>query len=287
MLGTVSTPLSLKLPPCATRVTLDVNGARLAALDAHPHTQTRATVVLVPGYTGSKEDFLPLLEALTDAGHRVVAYDQRGQHESSGDHVPEAYGLENLAADLLAVIATLDGPVHVVGHSFGGLVSRRAAIERPQAFRSLTLLDSGPAAIPGPRAEKITVARPLLVEGGHAAVWPYMVDETLPAEAAEFVERRFHGNSADGLLVMGDALLAEPDRTESLAGTAIPLLVAHGDEDDAWPPELQAAMAVRLGARHEVIVGARHSPNVKQPEQTARVLLDFWAGVQEARPETP
>jgi pimeloyl-ACP methyl ester carboxylesterase len=280
----VSTPRSLTLPPCTVAVTLDVNGARLAALDARPAEQTRGTAVLVPGYTGSKEDFLPLLVPLTDAGHRVLAYDQRGQHESSGGHQPDAYGLDGLARDLLATIESLgEGPVHVVGHSFGGLVARRAAIEQPAAFRSLTLLDSGPGALPGPRAERIEVGRPLLVEGGHAAVWPYLADETLPPEIAEFVERRFHGNAAEGLLVMGDALLDEPDRTEALARTGISLLVAHGDDDDAWPPDLQAAMAERLRARHRVIAGARHSPNIEQPQKVARVLLEFWAEVDNAQ----
>ena len=280
----MSTPSSLKLPPCAAPVTLEVNGASLAAIAANPATQTRGTVVLIPGYTGSKEDFLPLLEGLTAAGHRVIAYDQRGQHESTGEHPAEAYGLAGLAADLLAVLdAEGGGPAHVVGHSFGGLVARRAAIERPSAFRSLTLLDSGPGAIPGARAERIRVGRPLLLEGGNEAVWQHMVDPTLAPEVGEFVERRFLGNSPAGLLAMGDALLEEPDRTDSLAATSIPLMVAHGDDDDAWPPGLQAAMAVRLRAEHQVITGARHSPNVEQPEQTVRVLLAFWADVEGAQ----
>jgi pimeloyl-ACP methyl ester carboxylesterase len=42
-------------------------------------------------------------------------------------------------------------------------------------------------------------------------------------------------------------------------------------------------MAVRLGARHAVITNARHSPNVEQPEQTVRVLLEFWADVEDAQ----
>ena len=61
------------------------------------------------------------------------------------------------------------------------------------------------------------------------------------------------------------------------------MLVAHGDADDAWPPAAQQDMAARLGARHHVIAGALHSPNVEQPEQTIRVLLEFWASVETAR----
>jgi pimeloyl-ACP methyl ester carboxylesterase len=289
----VSTPRWLSLPPCATAATLHVNGAHLAVIDARPDQQTRVTAVLVPGYTGSKEDFLALLEGLTAAGHRVLAYDQRGQYESSGGHQPDAYGVDGLAADLLAVADALgEGPVHVVGHSFGGLVSRRAALERPDAFRSLTLLDSGPDALPGLRAERIRTLRPLLVGGGKDAVWQHMVAEgdggtPLPPAVGEFVHARFHGNDEDGLRVMGDALLVEPDRVPALAGTGIPLLVAHGDADDAWSPSAQKDMAARLGARHRVITGALHSPNVEQPEQTVRVLLEFWADVDAAREAGP
>jgi pimeloyl-ACP methyl ester carboxylesterase len=268
--------MSFQLPPSARPVRL----GDLAAVEALPVRQTRATVVLVPGYTGSKEDFLAILEALTEAGHRVIAYDQRGQFESTGGDDPAAYEIPALAGDLLDLIG--DEPAHVVGHSFGGLVSRAAAIRDPSRFRSLTLLDSGPSAIPGLRAMTLEVMRPVLVEGGHPAVWQYMENTELPAEVAEFTHRRFHSSSQAGLLVMGDALLAEPDRTHELRGTGLPMLVAHGERDDAWPPEVQAAMALQLGARHEVIAGAAHSPAVEQPEATARVLVEFWALVEDA-----
>ena len=127
----VSTPRSLSVPPCATAMTLDVNGARLAALDARPHwSRPQPPRSSSPATPGSKEDFLPLLEGLTEAGHRVLTYDQRGQYESAGAPAGRVQG-GRLAADLLGVLdAVGEGPVHVVGHSFGGLVSRRAALQR-------------------------------------------------------------------------------------------------------------------------------------------------------------
>ena len=48
-------------------------------------TATGAPVLLVPGYTGSKEDFIAVLAPLAAAGHEVLAIDQRGQYESPGD----------------------------------------------------------------------------------------------------------------------------------------------------------------------------------------------------------
>jgi pimeloyl-ACP methyl ester carboxylesterase len=64
-----------------------------------------------------------------------------------------------------------------------------------------------------------------------------------------------------------------------LAATGVPVLVAHGEADDAWLPSVQADMARRLGARHEVIDGSIHSPAVENPPRTVAVLLDFWASV--------
>jgi pimeloyl-ACP methyl ester carboxylesterase len=74
-------------------------------------------------------------------------------------------------------------------------------------------------------------------------------------------------------------MLAETDRVAELAATGVPVLVAHGEADDAWLPSVQADMARRLGARHEVIDGAIHSPAVENPARTVEVLLDFWSSV--------
>src|SRR2546428_2518034 len=74
----------------------------IAALDIGPVTGTapRHPALLVPGFTGSKEDFAPILLALAAAGHRAVSIDQRGQYESRGPDDPSAYSLDALATDL-------------------------------------------------------------------------------------------------------------------------------------------------------------------------------------------
>jgi pimeloyl-ACP methyl ester carboxylesterase len=82
---------------------------------------------------------------------------------------------------------------------------------------------------------------------------------------------------------MADAMLSEPDRVAELAATGIPLLVAHGEADDAWLPHVQAEMAARLRARYEVIDGSIHSPAVENPTRTADLLLDFWRSLPRRR----
>jgi pimeloyl-ACP methyl ester carboxylesterase len=74
-------------------------------------------------------------------------------------------------------------------------------------------------------------------------------------------------------------MLGEPDRVAELAATGLPVLVTHGIADDAWTPAAQADMAQRLGATHEVIDRAVHSPAIENPARTLEVLLEFWGSV--------
>ncbi|SEO71808.1 alpha/beta fold hydrolase [Trujillonella endophytica] len=261
----------------------------LAALDTGGDG-ARGTVLMVAGFTGSKEDFAPLLAPLSAAGHRVVAMDQRGQFESPGPDDPARYTVAELAEDLLAVARVLAGETgvpHLLGHSFGGLVARAAVLSRPAAFRSLTLLGSGPSELVGPRVALLDHLGPLLDRGGVPLVHETleqlsMTDpkaQAVPEPTRAFYARRFLANSAAGLRGMADAMTSEPDRVAELAATGIPVLVAHGMADDAWTPAAQADMARRLGARHAVIPGSIHSPAIENPPETLALLQDFWTSV--------
>ncbi|MBM7805743.1 pimeloyl-ACP methyl ester carboxylesterase [Geodermatophilus bullaregiensis] len=273
----------------ATPRTLPGRAGPLAALDTGGDGP-RGTVLMVAGYTGSKEDFAPLLAPLAASGHRVVAIDQRGQFESPGPDDPAAYTVAELAADVVAVAQLLragTGPVHLLGHSFGGLVARAAVLTDPGTFRSLTLLGSGPARLVGPRVELLDHLGPLLDAGGvplvHATLEQLAMTDPRARAAPEptraFYARRFLANSAAGLRGMAAAMTTEPDRVAELAATGVPVLVAHGEADDAWTPAAQADMAARLGARHEVIPAAIHSPAIENPRRTLEVLESFWASV--------
>jgi pimeloyl-ACP methyl ester carboxylesterase len=288
------TPAAFRLlpRPDGPLALLEVGGLAAGRPDGSlpaPLTGGSPAVLFVPGYTGSKEDFAPLLEPLAAAGYRAVSMDQRGQFQSPGVDDPDAYTVPALAQDVLAVVADLGPPVHLVGHSFGGMVGRAAVIARPELFASLTLVGSGPSAIGGERRQRMDLLEPVLASGGTAAVYALMekyAEYTDPAwpdtppPLKRFLKRRFLASCDLGLKAMGDALRSEPDRVAELAATAVPVLVTHGELDDAWPPSVQQAMAARLGAPVVVIRDCGHSPGVENPDALLGELTAFWAGVQ-------
>lgn len=252
--------------------TVAAGGTTLAYLDVG----AGPTILLVPGFTGSKEDFGPLLAPLAAAGYRAIALDLRGQLDSPGGGLTPSYAPDGLAADLLAFVDALRlAPVHLVGHSYGGLVSRAAVLATPAPFASLTLLCSGPAGIGGGRARVMNRLRRDLTEGGTERVGALL----RAAGGTGFEAERFEASDPAALLGMGEALLSEPDRVAELAAVLaaqdIPVLVACGADDDAWPPALQQVMADRLAAPFELVAGAGHSPAIDQPAATSALVVRF------------
>jgi pimeloyl-ACP methyl ester carboxylesterase len=153
----VSTPTSLELPDRVRRTTIRTARGAFAALEAAPASGVceRDAALLVPGYTGSKEDFLAILDLLADDSRHVVAIDMRGQFDTAGADEPGGYAAAALGADILAIMHAT-GARHLVGHSYGGLIGREAVLAAAGAeFASFTLMSSGPGALTGARARDL------------------------------------------------------------------------------------------------------------------------------------
>jgi len=290
----VSAPRTLGLPDRVRRVDVRTSRGSFAVLEAIPGIGAceRKPALLVPGYTGSKEDFLAVLQPLAAAGRRVVAIDMRGQYETPGPADPGAYAPAELAADIASLAAAIgtDGRgVHLLGHSLGGLVARQAVLAQTAGISSLTLLGSGPGSLRGQRAARLRAVLADLEKAGPAQrarrvreLWeaelgPQAAADGVPAPIIAFLRERMLRNSAEGLVAMGTYLLSCPDQTAALAGLgSLPVLVLYGENDDAWPPSVQDRMARRLGAQRVCIPAATHSPAVEAPETTASTLTMFW-----------
>lgn len=287
-------PPSQISPHRGRRVELPGRFGPIAALHARtpePDGHPAPIALLVPGYTGSKEDFAPLLDPIADAGLHAYAIDLPGQYESSGPDDETAYLPTPLGATLAELVGKLSAEgnrVILLGHSYGGLVARGAVLAGAP-ITGLTLLDSGPAELPhGPRRQVLDAGEPLLRTKGLAATQRLReelerLSPSLPPKAPElatFLRERFLGSRPEALLGMATGLRTEPDQIAVLARHlhtgGIPCLVACGEADDAWSVPTQRDMADRLDADFAVIPDAAHSPNVENPAVLLGTLLPTW-----------
>ncbi|MFF4545401.1 alpha/beta fold hydrolase [Streptomyces sp. NPDC001435] len=286
----MSRPPTFVPPPGARAYSLRTARGEFAVVDAPvaAGAEPRGVALLLPGFTGSKEDFNPLHVPLAERGYRTVAVDGRGQYESDGpEHDESAYAQEELARDVLAQAEALGTPVHLLGHSLGGQISRAAVLIDHTPFLSLTLMASGPAQISVSQQQRVKLLRDALAVMSMDEVWDAIRAMEAPEETEtgeldeglddqEDLRRRWLGNKPAQLLATGRQLCTEPDRVAELAAVPLPFHVLSGALDDTWPVTLLDEMAVRLRARRTVVEGAEHSPNTDQPLTTARAIAGFW-----------
>jgi len=288
----VSIPPSQISPHRGSRVDLPGRYGPIAALRARTPSagQPPPTALLVPGYTGSKEDFAPLLDAIAEAGLDAIAIDMPGQYESGGPDDEDAYlpaALGMVLAELVGKLAAEGNQVVLLGHSYGGLVARGAVLAGAPVA-GLTLLGSGPGELPdGFRRQALDFGEPAMREHGIVAAQNLrdQLDAMNPQPVAApelraLLRERFVRSRPAALLGKARALRTEPDLVSSLARTlhtgGIPCLVVCGEGDDAWSVASQRDMADRLDADFAVISDARHSPNTENPAELLATLIPTW-----------
>lgn len=271
------------------RVDIHTDRGDFAGITCMPRNSSlaRGSVLLVPGFTGSKEDFAALLPLLAQAGWAAATYDQRGQYETAAEP-PDDFTLSGLATDAVAAAGALFGryeKVHLVGHSFGGLVAATAAIEHPDVWATLTLMCSGPGGFEGDKRRELLAAADMVSRSGLQALYEATGErdrrlgvEPSPADVEEFLRSRFLANSPAGLAAFARLLAETPDLGGSLAALELPIAVLRGEHDDAWAHETQDELARVVGTRVVVIADAAHSPAVEQPEDTRDALARIWLG---------
>jgi pimeloyl-ACP methyl ester carboxylesterase len=247
-------------------------------------------VVLVPGATGSKEDFLLLLPLLAAVGYRVEAYDMAGQYESAAagpEHrtPPERhYALPLFADDLVAVLQDGPTPVHVLGYSFAGTVAASVTVEHPELVASLTLLSAPPVpgrAFSGLKLVGWLAGRASPRVAAAVMLWGirWNVTRVVPARQA-FVRARLPVTRRSSVVDIMAAMSRTPDLRAALREVPAPKLVATGT-GDLWSVPRHQAFAATIGADFAGYATG-HSPCETTPHQLAADLLRLYA--RAARP---
>ena len=259
--------------------------ARVNGVELYYQEQGRGeqTVVLSHGLLWSARMYEAQMRALA-ADYRVIAWDHRGQGRSACPN-HRAHQIETCYHDALALLEHLDAtPCHFVGLSMGGFVGMRIAARHPQRLRSLSLLataaDGEPTANMARYRLLTAIAGRLGTRPVASKVMPIMFGPSFLNDPARASEReRWRGelirNSRDIHRAVTGVIEREHCNDE-LANIRCPVLVLHGDEDNAISRSRALATYEAIGnARFVAIEAAGHSMTVENPDAVTRALREF------------
>ena len=243
-------------------------------------------VVLVPGVSGSKEDFVLVLPVLAASGYYVQSVDLAGNYESAaaGPAGNERYSYQLFTDDMIAFLEA-GGPAHLLGYSFAGTIAQIALVQRPELVRSLTLLATPPEPGNGFRGVKILGPFTWMATGRVGAAlmtWGIVTNKNrVPDSRLDFVRKRFEHTTRRSMEDIITLMKRAPELRPQLRAAQIPKLVAVGSRD-LWPLALHADFAERIGA-DLAVYETGHSPCETTPHQLARDLLRLYARVDGPR----
>ncbi|AWK89446.1 acetoin dehydrogenase dihydrolipoyllysine-residue acetyltransferase subunit [Azospirillum thermophilum] len=237
------------------------------------------TVLLVHGFGGDLDNWLFTIDALAETA-TVYALDLPGHGQSAKSLAdPSLSGLSRAVLDFMDAVGI--GRAHLVGHSMGGAVAMRTALDARDRVGSLSLICSAGLGeevnrdyIDGfvkasSRRDLKPVLEILFADPG--LVSRQMVDDLLKYKRLDGVD--------GALRALSGALFEGGRQADRLAGelaeTGIPILVVWGEKDRVIP----AAHAAGLGsaARVEVIPNAGHMVQMEAAGKVNALVKDHIA----------
>ena len=264
------------------------------------------TVVLSHGYTLSLRSWVLQRKALTRAGYRVVAWDQRS-HGRSEVAAGESCTIDQLGRDLHRVIEEVvpEGPLALVGHSMGGMTMMSMAEQFPEVVRERVVAAAFVATSAG-GTNMMTLGFGQFVGRLLGRVGPRFLARMGTQQKLVDTARRL-GRDVEDLIVdhysfaspvaqhtvryTGDMIMGTPlqvmadflpsinvhDKQAALAQFhGVETLVVNGQQDLLTPPDHSEAI-VRLvpGAEHVVVEDAGHIIMLEHPEVITEQLLEL------------
>jgi pimeloyl-ACP methyl ester carboxylesterase len=208
-------------------------------------------IVLVHGFASTKEiNWVDpgWVEALTGAGRRVVALDNRGHGQSGKLYDPSAYHSATMAEDVCALMDHLRlGRADVMGYSMGARIGAFLAVKHPERVRSLVLGGLGIRLVEGvglPESIAVALEAPSLED----------VSDPTGRLFREFADKTQSDRRALAACIRGSRQTLS---RAQVGGITAPVLVAVGTKDPV-AGSAQALAALIPGARALDIPGRDH-----------------------------
>lgn len=232
-------------------------------------------IVCMHGAGGNGAVFGDLMERLAEA-HSPIAFDQPAHGRSGGlDSLGSVERMSAFARSLCEKLA-IARPV-LLGHSMGGAVALRYALDQPEGVRALVLVGSaGRFEVPHEHADQLR----RVTEGKERR--QFSREAYSPATPPEILRRGFMEDlKTDPRAAYGDLLACRDfDLEARLAEVAAPTLVVVGE--DEMPLLKQGSQRLADGipaARSIEIEKAGHMVPLEQPAKLAEALSEFLGGL--------
>ncbi len=228
--------------------------------------------------------------ALTEAGYRVVTFDNRGVAPSSAPPAP--YSVDEMVDDTVGLLDHIGlEAVHIVGYSMGGWIAETLAYRRPERVRSAVFIGSCNVGTSWEKAIT-TVERDMARLDNELPLWfnavetmRYLPNHELQQDDVVDQWLEMIGDLEPwpnpGRLGQYEAALAwslDVERIRRWPELARPCLVLSFEHDVDSPPARarQAADAIP-GARFVELAGASHLGVFTHGDAVARTILSFLA----------
>ncbi len=236
-------------------------------------------VLFLHGWMGSWRYWLPTMEAV--AQHfRAYSFDFWGFGDS--DKEAEAHTIKEYSAQVLRF---LDGMgiarARLVGHSMGGMVALKTAIDYPERIVRVATAGAvieGSALAPLLKMTTNQLITRLFVRGPVVQrIWWQLMRNIRSGWRrwfGEVIEDSAKG-SQDAIL-QSVRSMRRTDLRPELGRLKVPALIVHGSEDDIVDPDQAEIFQVYVPtARVVVMEHCRHFPFMDDPESFNRLLIDF------------
>lgn len=239
-------------------------------------------VVLTHGLGSDLAFWDPHVDALA-AHHRVLRWDLRGAGDSDKPAGP--YDTAMFARDLAALLDALgERAAHLVGHSGGGAVSQRFALDFPERVTSLVLASTSSEV--GAQASRAWLRLADRIEAGgfeserepDARGFATAFAATHP-DVVRVVSERTRRNDPAAYAASARAF-GSYGWTADLPRIAVPALILQGLDDRLTPPGGSVIMSRKLPrSRLVMLPDAGHNLPLEQPLLFSTAVLAFLAGV--------